>query len=206
MDVDSTLIQQEVIELLAEEAGVLSEVKAITDQAMQGELDFAESLHRRVALLENLPESVVDLARKKISLTPGAKELIDAVHGLGGKVGAVSGGFTQVLDPLATEIGLDFWKANQLESSNSILTGRVIGDVVDADAKADALRMWSKAFGSSEIRTIAIGDGANDIQMLVAADYAVAFRPKSILREYADLVIEENSLLPVIQAAGLRAS
>ena len=199
LDVDSTLIQQEVIELLADFAGVMPEVKEITDQAMSGELDFKQSLEKRVGLLEGLSDEVFKTLKSQISLTPGVVELIAAVHAQGGRIGAVSGGFSQVLAPLADEIGLDYWMANSLEVIEGKLTGRVIGPVIDAEAKASALKSWANDSGISTEQTIAIGDGANDIQMFQCAGYAVAFRPKPVLREYADLVIEENSLLPLIE-------
>jgi phosphoserine phosphatase len=198
MDVDSTLIQQEVIELLANQIGVMPEVKKITDLAMAGELDFEQSLMQRVSLLEGLSFDAVVKVLDEIEVTHGVKELVGAVHSLGGKVGAVSGGFSQILEPLATSLRLDYWLANELEVSNDILTGKVSGPVVDARAKSDALKSWALDSGIPIESTIAIGDGANDVQMLQAAGMAIAFRPKPILREYADFVIEENSLISVI--------
>lgn len=206
LDVDSTLIQQEVIELLANQVGVMPEVKKITDLAMAGELDFEQSLEQRVALLAGLSTEVFAQVLAEIQFTPGAKELVEAVKALGGKVGAVSGGFSQILEPLAKEIGLDYWLANELEVSFGELTGRVIGSVIDAEAKAAALRKWAAEADVPLERTIAIGDGANDIQMLQVAGLAIAFRPKEILRKHADLIIEENSLLPVIKELELRSS
>ena len=205
MDVDSTLIQQEVIELLADYAGVMPEVKTITEQAMSGELDFRQSLERRVGLLEGLSDEIFQWLKPQIELTPGVQELIAAVHGLGGKIGAVSGGFSQVLEPLANEIGLDYWMANSLEVLDGKLTGCLVGPVIDAEAKATALRSWATESGIAIEKTIAIGDGANDIPMLKCAGYAVAFRPKPILKQYADLVIEENSLASLIGKLGSRA-
>jgi phosphoserine phosphatase len=205
MDVDSTLIQQEVIELLADYAGVMPEVKTITEQAMSGELDFKQSLERRVGLLEGLSDEIFQWLKPQIELTQGVQELIAAVHGLGGKIGAVSGGFSQVLEPLANEIGLDYWMANSLEVLDGKLTGCLVGPVIDAEAKATALRSWASDSGIALEKTIAIGDGANDIPMLKCAGYAVAFRPKPILKQYADLVIEENSLASLIGKLDLRA-
>jgi phosphoserine phosphatase len=206
LDVDSTLIQQEVIELLAHQVGVMPEVKKITDLAMAGELDFVQSLEQRVSLLAGLPVDSFAKVLDQIQFTPGAQELITAVHALGGKVGAVSGGFSQILDPLARKIGLDYWLANELEVEDGKLTGKVIGSVICAEAKARALKTWAAEAEVELENTIAIGDGANDIQMLQAAGFAIAFRPKPILREYADFVIEENSLLPVIEKLRLSAS
>lgn len=203
LDVDSTLIQQEVIDMLADFAGVMPEVKAITELAMSGELDFKQSLEQRVGLLEGLSEEILNQLRPEISLTPGVAELISAVHAHGGKIGAVSGGFSQILAPLAAEIGLDYWMANNLEVVDGKLTGRVTGPIIDAEAKASALKNWARDAGISTENTIAIGDGANDIQMLQSAGYAVAFRPKPVLRQYANLVIEENSLLSLVEKLGL---
>jgi len=203
MDVDSTLIQQEVIELLANKVGVMPEVKMITDSAMAGEIDFRESLDKRVSLLSGLSIEVFSQIRNEIQFTTGAKELVEAVHAIGGKIGAVSGGFSQVLDVLAAEIGLDYWLANELEVSGGLLTGSIVGEVVDAESKANALVSWAQDSGIPLESTIAIGDGANDIPMLQAAGLAIAFRPKPILREHADFVIEENSLLPVIEKLAL---
>ena len=206
MDVDSTLIQQEVIDLLADYAGVMPEVKEITEQAMSGELDFKQSLAKRVGLLEGLSEEIFEWLKPQIQLTPGVQELIFAVHELGGRIGAVSGGFSQVLEPLAKEIGLDYWMANSLEVRGGKLTGNLVDPVIDAEAKATALKSWASDSGISLEQTIAIGDGANDIQMLECAGYAVAFRPKPVLKQYADLVIEENSLISLIEKLGSRAS
>jgi phosphoserine phosphatase len=205
MDVDSTLIQQEVIDLLADYAGVMPEVKEITEQAMSGKLDFKQSLAKRVGLLEGLSEEIFQWLKPQIQLTPGVQELILAVHELGGKIGAVSGGFSQVLEPLAKEIGLDYWMANSLEVRGGKLTGNLVGPVIDAEAKATALKSWASDSGIPLEQTIAIGDGANDIQMLECAGYAVAFRPKPVLKQYADLVIEENSLISLIKKLGSRA-
>lgn len=199
MDVDSTLIQQEVIDLLADYAGVMPEVKDITEQAMAGKLDFKQSLTKRVGLLEGLSDEIFQWLKPQIELTPGVQELIAAVHRKNGKIGAVSGGFSQVLEPLANEIGLDYWMANSLEVINGKLTGSMVGPIIDAEAKATALKSWAADCGIALEQTIAIGDGANDIQMLQCAGYAVAFRPKPVLKQYADLVIEENSLLSLIE-------
>ena len=205
MDVDSTLIQQEVIDLMADYAGVMPEVKEITEKAMSGQLDFKQSLAKRVGLLEGLSEEIFQWLKPQIQLTPGVQELILAVHELGGKIGAVSGGFSQVLEPLAKEIGLDYWMANSLEVRGGKLTGNLVGPVIDAEAKATALKSWASDSGIALEQTIAIGDGANDIQMLECAGYAVAFRPKPVLKQYADLVIEENSLISLIEKLGSRS-
>jgi phosphoserine phosphatase len=206
MDVDSTLIQQEVIDLLADYAGVMPEVKEITEQAMAGKLDFKQSLTKRVGLLEGLSDEIFQWLKPQIELTPGVQELIAAVHRNDGKIGAVSGGFSQVLEPLANEIGLDYWMANNLEVIDGKLTGSMVGPIIDAEAKATALKSWATDSGIALEQTIAIGDGANDIQMLQCAGYAVAFRPKPVLKQYADLVIEENSLLSLIEKLDSRTS
>lgn len=206
LDVDSTLIQQEVVELIAARADVKPEVRALTNQAMAGEIDFATSLKARVALLKGIPSLVFEEILSEIEITDGVKELIAAVHAANGKIGAVSGGFSQILEPLAVGLEIDFWQANELSVEDGALTGRLLGDIVDAEAKASALRSWAKTGGFEIKQTVAVGDGANDVLMLQAAGLAVAFRPKPILRGFADLVIEENSLRPLISELGLSAS
>ncbi len=202
-DVDSTLIEDEVIELLAEVAGKRAQVAAVTERAMAGELDFAESLIERVKALEGLPESVFADVFDRVTVTRGAKELIDAVHASGGKVGAVSGGFTQVLTPLAELLQLDFARANDLEVTNGKLTGRVLGKIIDRTAKAEALAEWAAICGIPMHNTVAVGDGANDLDMLALANLGVAFNAKPIVREQADLVIEEHDLSALIAVLGL---
>jgi phosphoserine phosphatase len=196
LDVDSTLIGQEVVDLLADVAGVGAQVAAITDAAMRGELDFAGSLTRRVALLEGLPESVLDEVRSRITVTDGVQELIASVHGSGGAVAAVSGGFRQVLDPLAAELGLDRRHANELEVVDGRLTGRVLGRIVDAEVKRERLLAWAGELDASG--TIAIGDGANDLLMMSAARLSVAFDAKPAVRAAADVVLPGRSLRPLL--------
>ena len=198
MDVDSTLIQDEVIELLADFAGVREEVAAVTEAAMRGELDFETSLRARVKKLAGLDESVITKTYENIRLSSGAKELIAAVHAAGGRVGAVSGGFIQVLEPLAKLLNLDYFRANELESVEGKLTGEVIGKIIDRTAKAEALLEWSKDFGESEQWTAAIGDGANDLDMFEVSGLSFAFNAKPLVRERADVVIEEPDLRLVI--------
>lgn len=192
LDCDSTTIQDEVIELLAEVAGTRAEVAEVTERAMRGELDFSASLAERVATLAGTPDTAFGETYDRVRLTPGIRELIAAVHARGGKVGVVSGGFHEVLDPIAADLGLDFWRANRLEVSDGKLTGRTIGPIIDASAKATALREWARAAGIPLTATVAIGDGANDLEMMAVAAIGVAFDGKPIVRERADVSIEED--------------
>lgn len=202
-DVDSTLIQQEVIELLAAHAGREAEVAAVTERAMRGELDFAASLHARVEALAGLPVGVVDDVVRAIRPTDGALELIGAVTAAGGRVCAVSGGFTQVLAPLAQAWGLHAYCANELEVHDGHLTGRVVGDVVDRAAKAAMLRAWAQDAGLSPEQVVGVGDGANDIDLLEAAGCGVALCAKPVLREHADVVVDVPSFTPLRRLLGL---
>lgn len=202
-DVDSTLIEDEVIELLAEAAGRRAEVAAVTERAMRGELDFAESLRDRVATLVGLDESVIEQTYERITVTAGAQELIDAVHAAGGKVGAVSGGFNQLLEPLAKRLSLDFWRANELGVADGKLTGEVIGKIVDRQAKADALAQWSQELGLIRRQTVAVGDGANDLQMMREAGLSVAFNAKPMVREQAQLVVQDQNLAELIKVLAI---
>jgi phosphoserine phosphatase len=186
LDVDSTLIQGEVIEMLAQRAGCVDDVRRITEQAMRGELDFAESLQARVALLAGLPADALADIRHDVLLTPGARTLVRTLQRLGYAVAVVSGGFTFVTDALAAELGLDFSLANELEVSDGRLTGRVVGTVVDRAEKAAALRRFAAAAGVPLTQTVAIGDGANDLDMLDAAGLGVAFNAKPVVRAAAD--------------------
>jgi phosphoserine phosphatase len=197
-DVDSTLIEDEVIELLADAAGKRAEVAEVTERAMRGELDFASSLQARVQTLTGLSESVIDATLGRIKVTKGAVELIEAIHAKGGKVGAVSGGFNQLLEPLAARLGLDFWRANELEIVDGMLTGAVVGQIIDRPAKATALAEWAGAVGVSHAQTIAVGDGANDLDMLKAAALGIAFNAKPKVREQADVVIARQDLAELI--------
>jgi phosphoserine phosphatase len=202
-DVDSTLIEDEVIELLADVAGKREEVAAVTERAMAGELDFAESLIERVKTLAGLPESVFTDVQKRITITTGAKRLIDAVHAAGGKVGAVSGGFNQLLAPLAQILELDFARANQLEVVDGYLTGKVLGAIVDRQAKADALIEWAAITGTPLEQTVAVGDGANDLSMMAVAGLGVGFNCKPIVREHADFILEGNDLSKLTEKLGI---
>jgi phosphoserine phosphatase len=203
MDVDSTLIQQEVIELLAAYAGKREEVAAVTEAAMRGELDFAQSLHARVAVLAGLPAAVVDAVRAEVQLSEGAAELVAAFKAAGHVVAVVSGGFNQVLRPIAEELGLDYWIANELEILDGVLTGRVLGAVIDRAAKEKYLREWAAAEGIAMEHTIAVGDGANDLDMLGAAGIGVAFNAKPAVRAVADSAINMPYLDTVRYIAGV---
>jgi phosphoserine phosphatase len=202
-DVDSTLIQQEVIEMLAARAGALDAVAAITEAAMRGELDFAESLHQRVGTLAGLPAEVLDEVAEAVELTPGARTTIRTLRRLGYHVGVVSGGFRQVIEPLAHELMLDFVAANELEVVDGKLTGRVIGQIVDRAGKAKALRDFADQVGVPMAQTVAVGDGANDIDMLAAAGLGVAFNAKPALREVADASLSHPYLDTVLFLLGV---
>ena len=205
-DVDSTLIQQEVIELLADGAGVRQEVHEVTEMAMAGGLDFSLSLKLRVSLLAGLDSSYIQKVISEIVVTPGVLELIASIHSAGGKVAAVSGGFMEILDPLSKKLNLDYWQANTLEIAEGKLTGKVQGEIIDRAAKAKYLKIWAEDIGVELAQTVAVGDGANDLDMFSVAGLAVAFRAKPIVRDAADYVIEENSMLGLIKILGLSAS
>ncbi|MFJ4650637.1 phosphoserine phosphatase SerB [Nocardia sp. NPDC088792] len=202
-DVDSTLIQGEVIEMLAAHAGVEDEVRQVTEAAMRGELDFAESLRQRVATLAGLDASVIDEVADQIELTPGARTTIRTLRRLGFRCGVVSGGFRQVIEPLAHELELDFVQANTLEVLNGKLTGKVLGEIVDREAKAVALRRFAAETGVAMDQTVAVGDGANDIDMLNAAGLGIAFNAKPALREVADAALSHPYLDAVLFILGV---
>ncbi|AEN09154.1 MULTISPECIES: phosphoserine phosphatase SerB [unclassified Streptomyces] len=203
MDVDSTLIQDEVIELFAAHAGCEDKVAEVTEQAMRGELDFEQSLHARVALLAGLDASVVDKVRAEVRLTPGARTLIRTLKRLGYQVGVVSGGFTQVTDDLKERLGLDFASANTLEVVDGKLTGRVVGDVVDRAGKARLLRSFAEQAGVPLAQTVAIGDGANDLDMLNTAGLGVAFNAKPVVRQAAHTAVNVPFLDTVLYLLGI---
>lgn len=203
LDVDSTLIENEVIELLASEAGSLELVAAVTNRAMRGELDFAESLRERVATLSGLPEAVFETVRSHITVTKGAQELISTVKAQGGHVGVVSGGFHEILDPFAESLGLNFWKANRIEIRDGYLTGKVFGDIVDAQTKADTLIEWANLTNTPLSQTVAIGDGANDLTMMAVAGVGIAFCAKPIVQEQADVALNERDLSKALRIFGL---
>ncbi len=198
LDADSTLIRNEVIELLADEAGRREEVQAATEAAMRGEVDFATSLRSRVAALAGVPVTSFERVLSRIEPTPGVRELTAAVHARGGIVGVVSGGFHEILDHVAPGLGVDRWRANRLAVRDGLLTGEVEGEIVDAEAKASSLREWAADLGVADRATIAIGDGANDLRMMAAAGLGLAFNAKPAVRRQASLVIGDVDLGQVI--------
>jgi len=203
MDVDSTLIQQEVIELLAAKAGVEAEVKAITDSAMRGELDFAQSLIARVGLLKGLDESVMAEVREEIRLTPGARTLVRTLQRLGHIVAVVSGGFINVIEPLVKELGIAHYRANTLEIVDGKLTGKVQGAIVDRAAKASALSEFAAQENIALAQTIAIGDGANDLDMIAIAGLGIAFNAKPAVKAAADSSVSAPYLDSVLYLMGI---
>ena len=203
MDVDSTLIQQEVIELLGAKAGKAAEITAITDSAMRGELDFAESLRARVALLAGLPDSVLTQVQNEITLTPGARTLIRTLHKLGHHVALVSGGFEPVIAPLMTELGIEHMRANNLEIIDGKLTGNLIGPIIDRAGKAQALREFASQHAIELEQTIAIGDGANDLDMITLAGMGIAFNAKPAVKAAADSSVSAPYLDSVLYLLGI---
>ncbi|HFI0457076.1 TPA: phosphoserine phosphatase SerB [Streptococcus suis] len=199
MDVDSTLILEEGIDLLGEEAGVGEQVAAITERAMRGELDFEEALRERVALLKGLPISVFDKIMEKIHFTPGAVELVKELKARGYKIAVVSGGFHETVDRLAAELDLDYVRANRLEVVDEKLTGQVLGEIVSKDTKKACLESWASENGLSISQTVAMGDGANDLPMIQTAGIGVAFCAKPIVQEQAPFQINEKNLYKLIE-------
>jgi len=203
MDVDSTLIQQEVIELLAAKVGVFEQVVSITTAAMAGELDFAQSLRARVELLAGAPESILAEVRSEIKLTPGARTLVKTLQKLGHEVAVVSGGFTTVIEPLLSELGIVNYRANTLEIADGKLTGKVIEPIIDRAAKAQALRDFAENVGVTLEQTIAIGDGANDLDMIAAAGLGIAFNAKPAVKAAADSSLSAPYLDSVLYLLGI---
>jgi phosphoserine phosphatase len=202
LDVDSTLVRGEVIDELAARAGRAAEVARITAAAMNGELDFAESLRARVGVLAGLPVEVLDEVREALVLTPGARTLIRTLQRLGFRCGIVSGGFTQITDPLAELLGLDFAAANTLEVVDGKLTGGLVGEIVDRPGKARALARFAEEYGIPMEQTVAVGDGANDLDMLNAAGLGIAFNAKPFVREQAHTALNQPYLDAVLQVLG----
>ena len=198
MDVDSTLIDEEVIDELGAAAGIGEQIASITARAMNGELDFREALQARVALLKDLPTSVFDDVYRRVHFTQGALDLIDALHAHGWKVGVVSGGFHEVVDRLAADAHLDFWIANRLEAADGCLTGHVLGDIVTKDVKLQSLRDWASRMGISMGQTVAVGDGANDLPMIHAAGLGVAFCAKPAVQADAPHRVNERDLTRIL--------
>jgi phosphoserine phosphatase len=203
MDVDSTLLQDEVIDLLAARAGCADQVASLTAAAMHGELDFATTLRERVALLAGLDRRVLDEVRAGLRLTPGARTLIRTLRRLGYRCGIVSGGFIQVIEPLAAELGIDYVAANSLEISEGVLTGRLAGPVIDRAGKAAALRRFASQAGVPVSQAVAVGDGANDLDMIAAAGLGVAFNAKQVVRDAADAAVSVPYLDSILYLLGI---
>ena len=203
MDVDSTLVQGEVIEMLAGHAGCQDEVRAVTERAMHGELDFEESLHARVALLAGLDASFLDRVYDDLVLAPGARTLVRTLKRLGYRIAIVSGGFSHVTDRIAADLGIDFAAANELEIVDGRLTGRIVGPVVDRAGKAEALRRFAAEVGVSQAATVAIGDGANDLDMLSAAGLGIAFNAKPVVQRAADTAVNVPYLDAIMYLLGI---
>jgi phosphoserine phosphatase len=191
-DVDSTFFRQEVIELIAEHAGTRDEVAAVTERAMRGELDFAASLRERVATLAGVPVEALDKVRAAVELTPGARELVAECQARGWAFGLVSGGFAEIVEPIAAELGIELLRANRLEVADGVLTGRTVGPVIDREAKAATLREWAAALDIPLEHTVAVGDGANDLGMIEIAGVGVAFNAKPVVRAQAPHSIEHR--------------
>jgi len=198
MDVDGTLIAEEVIDLLGREAGCEAEISKITNQAMQGELDFERSLRARVALLKGLPISVFDTVFKSIHLSKNAQEFISILQKKGILVGLVSGGFTPIVERLAKSLSISYFSANQLEVKDGFLTGKLVGEIVIAQVKQATLEKWRKELKLPKERTIAIGDGANDLLMLKSAVHGIAFCAKEVVKAEVACHVDKRDLLEVL--------
>ena len=198
MDVDGTLILEEVIDLLGREAGREEEISQITSQAMRGELDFETSLRDRVSLLEGLPISVFDKVFKSIQLTPNAQKFISILQKNGIQVNLVSGGFTQIIERIAKSLGIAYFSANQLEVKNGLLTGKLVGQIISPEVKKEILEQWRKELKLSKERTIAIGDGANDLLMLKSAELGIAFCAKEVLKKEIPNHVDKRDFLEVL--------
>jgi len=203
MDVDSTLIQGEVIEMIAAHAGCEAEVAAVTESAMRGDLDFTESLRARVALLEGVPESALDEVYDSLTYAPGARTMIRTLKRLGYRFALVSGGFTRIIEKIAAELDIDYFAANELEVVDGRLTGRIVGDVVDRAGKAEALRHFAEQARISVKNTVAIGDGANDLDMLAAAGLGIAFNAKPLVRDQARTSVNVPYLDAIVYLLGI---
>jgi len=197
-DVDSTFITAEVIELLADHAGTRAQVAEVTERAMRGELDFAGSLRERVATLRGVPVEALTAVREAVVLTPGAADLVSEVHRRGWEFGLVSGGFAEILGPIADALGIGRWRANRLEVADGVLTGRTVGPVVDRADKAATLRRWATECGLEMVDTVAVGDGANDLDMIDAAGIGIAFAAKPLVRAQAPFSVDGPRLDDVL--------
>jgi len=203
MDVDSTLIQGEVIEMIAAHAGFEAEVAAVTESAMRGDLDFSESLVSRVALLEGVDESVLDEVYDSLTYAPGARTMIRTLKRLGYRFALVSGGFTRIIEKIAAELDIDYYAANELEVVDGRLTGKIVGDIVDRAGKAEALRQFAEQARISVKNTVAIGDGANDLDMLAAAGLGIAFNAKPLVRDQARTSVNVPYLDAIVYLLGI---
>jgi len=204
LDMDSTLIEEEVIDILASYAGKSQIASEITKKAMAGEMDFNHSLNSRVSLLAGLDESVLMNARKQITFTTGAQALVEQLHKLGHEVGVVSGGFIDVIEPILHSLKVDFYRANKLEIQDGKLTGNLVGKIIDGDEKANALQEFANLAGVDLQQTVAIGDGANDLKMIQTAGLGIAFNAKPKVVESADSTISFRDLSAVLPLMGIR--
>lgn len=202
-DVDSTFIKQEAIELLAAKAGVFDEVSKITASAMRGEIDFQTSLEERVKLLKGLPVAAISQVQDEIQLTDGAQDLVKTLHDLGHSVSLVSGGFVELISPIIFQLSIQHFKANKLRIYDGLLTGEIEGVVIDRAAKAAALIEFATLAGVELVNTVAIGDGANDLDMMKVAGISIAFNAKPIVIAAADFAINEPSFRSVLKLIGL---
>ena len=198
MDVDGTLILEEVIDLLGREAGREEEISQITSQAMRGELDFESSLSKRVSLLEGLPISVFDKVFNTIHLSPNAQEFVSILQKNGILVGLVSGGFTPIVDRLAKSLGISYLSANQLEVKDDHLTGKLVGQIISPQIKKEILEQWRRELQLPRERTVAIGDGANDLLMLKSAGLGIAFCAKEVLKKEIPNHVDKRDFLEVL--------
>ena len=205
LDMDSTFIRQEVIDLLAAHAGVGEEVSAITERSMRGEMDFHQSLTARTSLLAGLPDTVFEDIRLEVTLSQGAEQLVKVLHSLGEKIAIVSGGFENVIAPILEGVGVDYFKANLLEIDAGFLTGRIIGPVIDREAKARYLQALARELEIPLSQTVAVGDGANDLGMMEIAGLSIAFNAKPIVVQAADVAITDGDLLGVLRFMGITA-
>ena len=198
MDVDATLILEEVIDLLGREAGCEAEIAQLTSQAMQGELDFESSLRKRVSLLEGLPISVFDKVFNSIHLSPNVQEFISILQENGIQIGLVSGGFSPIVERLAKSLGVTYFFANKLEVKDGLLTGKLVGHIISPEVKKETLEKWRKEFKLPKERTVAIGDGANDLLMLKSAGLGIAFCAKEVLKKEIPNHVDKRDFLEVL--------